>query len=75
MKEFGNQSVPPLVIRFASLPGTGVEEKLSQAAWLIRQRVMEQPVGLELDGQIIQPASGRQHGTRLLTELALYGQQ
>jgi len=75
VKEFGNQSVPPLVIRFDRLPGTDVEEKLSQAAWLIKQRVMEQPVGLELDGQIIQPATGRQHGTRLLTDLALYGQQ
>ena len=75
VKEFGNQSVPPLVIRFDGLPGAGVEEKLSHAAWLIKQRVMEQPVGLDLDGQIIQPATGRQHGTRLLTELALYGQQ
>ena len=63
------------MIRFEYLPGTDVEEKLSQAAWLIKQRVMEQPVGLDLDGQIIQPATGRQHGNRLLTELALYGQQ
>ncbi|QOX79118.1 DUF58 domain-containing protein [Trichlorobacter lovleyi] len=73
VKEFGSRSAPPLIIRLESLAGTDIEEKLSHAAWLIKQRVMEQPVGLELDDRIIQPASGRRHASLLLTELALYG--
>jgi len=72
IKEFGSQSAPPLIIRPAALPGSGIEEKLSHAAWLVKQRVMGQPVGLELDGQTILPDSGRRQCTKLLTELALY---
>lgn len=73
VKEFGSRSAPPLIIKLESLSGTDIEAKLSHAAWLIKQRAMEQPVGLELDGRIILPASGRRHASLLLTELALYG--
>lgn len=73
IKEFGSRSAPPLIIKLESLSGTDIEAKLSHAAWLIKQRAMEQPVGLELDGRIILPASGRRHASLLLTELALYG--
>ena len=73
VKEFGTQSAPPLMIRPDTLPGIDSEEKLSHAAWLVKQLVMGQPVGLELDGRTIQPESGRRQCTLLLTELALYG--
>jgi uncharacterized protein (DUF58 family) len=73
VKEFGSQSAPPLVIRPEALPGAGIEEKLSCAAWLVRQQVMVQPVGLVLKERNILPAIGRRHGAKLLTELALYG--
>jgi uncharacterized protein (DUF58 family) len=73
VKEFGHQSVPPLVIDPDKLAGTTLEERISQAAWLVRRKVHEQPVGLSLGGRTILPASGRNHGAILLKELALYG--
>jgi uncharacterized protein (DUF58 family) len=73
VKEFGHQSVPPLVIDPEKLAGNTLEERISQAAWLVRRKVCEQPVGLCLGGRIIPPASGRSHGALLLKELALHG--
>lgn len=73
VKEFGRQSVPPLVIDPERLAGKTLEERISQAAWLVRRKVHERPVGLCLGGRTIPPASGRIHGALLLKELALYG--
>ena len=73
VKEFGCQSVPPLVIDPEKLAGKSLEERISQAAWLVRRTVHERPVGLCLDGRTIPPAAGRSHGALLLKELALYG--
>jgi uncharacterized protein (DUF58 family) len=73
VKEFGRQSVPPLVIDPERLAGNTLEERISQAAWLVRRSVHERPVGLRLGGRTIPPASGRLHGAALLKELALYG--
>lgn len=73
VKEFGSQLAPPLVIRPESLAGADIEEQISHAAWLVRQRVMVQPVGMVLGDQTIPPASGRRQCALLLTELALYG--
>jgi uncharacterized protein (DUF58 family) len=73
VKEFGCQSAPPLVIDPQKLAGNTLEERISQAAWLVRRKVHERPVGLCLDGRTIPPASGRIHGALLLKELALYG--
>ncbi len=73
VKEFGRQSVPPLVIDPDKLAGRTPEERISQAAWLVRRTVHERPVGLRLGGRTIPPASGRVHGAALLKELALYG--
>lgn len=72
VKEFGSQSMQPLLIRINELPGTVLEERLSQAAWLIKQRGMEQPVGVVLDERTIPPGTGRHHCRQLLSELALY---
>jgi uncharacterized protein (DUF58 family) len=73
VKEFGRQSVPPLVIDLEALAGNSMEERISQAAWLVRRKVCERPVGLCLGGRTIPPALGRSHGALLLKELALHG--
>jgi len=73
VKEFGRQSAPPLVIDPEMLAGNTLEERISRAAWLVRRKVHEQPVGLCLGGRTIPPATGRSHGAVLLKELALYG--
>ena len=73
VKAFGRQSAPPLVIDPDTLAGTTLEERISRAAWLVRRKVHEQPVGLRLGGRTIPPAAGRSHGAMLLKELALYG--
>jgi uncharacterized protein (DUF58 family) len=73
VKEFGCQTAPPLVIDLDSLAGSTQEERISQAAWLVRRWVHQQPVGLHCGGRTIPAASGRIHGALLLKELALYG--
>jgi uncharacterized protein (DUF58 family) len=73
VKGFGTTVETPLVINLQTLPGEGVEERLSQAAWLVLRWVRERPVGLQLDGRIFQSGMGKQHGLMLLKELALYG--
>lgn len=73
VKQFGSRSAPPLVVNPESLPGKNEEERLSHAAWLIKQLIISRPVGLLLDGQTIPPDTGRRHCAKLLTELALHG--
>lgn len=72
VKGFGRTVAAPLLIDVESLPGQGIEERLSQAAWLITRWVQERPVGLLLGGCSVSPAMGRQHGLTLLKELAGY---
>ena len=73
VKGFGRQSAAPLLIDLAALPGQNMEEKLSQATWLVRRWVRERPVGLVLGNRVIQAGCGKQHGRTLLAELALHG--
>ncbi len=73
VKGFGSQTARPLLIDLSSLPGAGLEERISRAAWLVRRLVRERPVGLVLGSREIPAAFGKQHGQMLLTELALYG--
>ncbi|MEI6215446.1 MAG: DUF58 domain-containing protein [Desulfuromonadales bacterium] len=73
VKGFGDRSVPPLVIELDQLPGQNSEVRLSQAAWLVKMWVLRRPVGLVINGRTITAAGGRQHGLKLLKELALYG--
>jgi uncharacterized protein (DUF58 family) len=72
VKGFGSQSATPLLIDVAEMPGQGLEERISCAAWLVRRLVRERPVALVLGGRVIPAACGKQHGYKLLTELALY---
>jgi uncharacterized protein (DUF58 family) len=73
VKSFGRYVVAPLMIDPDELTGQGIEERLSRAAWLVRRWVRERPVGLSLDGRVIPAGIGKQHGLKLLEELALYG--
>ncbi|MGD0585976.1 MAG: DUF58 domain-containing protein [Oryzomonas sp.] len=73
VKEFGRQATPPLVIDLDSLPGQGLEQRISRAAWLVRRWVSLRPVGLRCGTRVIPAETGRRHGMKLLTELALYG--
>ncbi len=72
VKGFGRCVAAPLVIDLEEVPGQGVEERLSRAAWLVKRWVSERPVGMLLGGRIIPTGVGRQHGLMLLKELALY---
>lgn len=73
VKGFGRQSSTPLAIDIEAMPGRGMEERLSRAAWLVRRWVRERPVGLVLGDRVIPAGCGRQHGQKLLAELAVYG--
>ncbi|HXE98196.1 MAG TPA: DUF58 domain-containing protein [Dongiaceae bacterium] len=73
VKGFGRSVVAPLVIDLDALPGQGVEERLSRAAWLVQRWVRERPVGLLLGDRVHPAGMGKQHGLKLLRELALYG--
>lgn len=73
VKGFGRRVVAPLVIDLDTLPGQGEEERLSRAAWLVQRWVRERPVGLLLGGRVLAAGIGKQHGLKLLKELALYG--
>ena len=73
VKGFGSQSSKPLIIDLSRLPGQGMEERISRAAWLVRCQVSKRPVGLVLGSRVIPAKCGKQHGLLLLTELALYG--
>jgi uncharacterized protein (DUF58 family) len=73
VKSFGSQSARPLLVDLARLPGQGLEERISRAAWLVRLLVCKRPVGLVFGSRVIPAKCGKQHGLMLLTELALYG--
>jgi uncharacterized protein (DUF58 family) len=73
VKEFGCQAAPPLVIDLDSLPGQGLEQRISRAAWLVKRWMSLRPVGLRCSKRVIPAETGRRHGMKLLTELALYG--
>jgi len=73
VKEFGSQTVQPLVIDLDEQAGPGLEERISRAAWQVKKQIISRPVGLKLNGRTIPPASGNSHCLHLLTELALYG--
>lgn len=74
VKELTAPSEDPLIIDVLSLPGGGVEDILSCAAYLVN-RVMRagRPVGLKFGVRIVRPDLTRAHRLRLLTELAVYG--
>lgn len=73
VKEFGRQAAPPLIIDLETLPGQGLEERISRAAWMVRRWVQERPVGLVCGNRTIPAEAGHRQRVKLLTELATYG--
>lgn len=73
VKEFGTLSGEPVIIDLNELPPAELERKISCAAWLVRRWVESRPVGLRTGDRNIACGTGRRHGVRLLTELALIG--
>jgi hypothetical protein len=73
VKQFGSQSSPPLNVDLKRMPGNNLEERISQAAWLVKRWSMERPVSLILEQTTILAGMGAQHERHLLTELAIYG--
>lgn len=73
VKGFGMNVVAPLMIDLDALPGYGVEERLSRAAWLVKRWGGERPVGMLIGARTFPVGIGKQHAMMLLKELALYG--
>jgi uncharacterized protein (DUF58 family) len=72
-KEFEAEGAPPVTYAFDGVPGPGVEERLSQLAWLVRTSLRRgRAVGLELPGASFPPGTGPEHRGSLLTALALF---
>ncbi len=74
VKEFHDQGGPPLVLTLDSVPGPGLEDRMSQLTGLMVEAHREgRPVGLQLPGkQPVEPSLGWSHRARLLRALALY---
>ena len=72
VKEFGRHATTPVEIDLDMVGGCDVEERLSRATWLVQRWLPVRPVGLKLGAVTIPAGSGRQHGLKLLKELALY---
>jgi len=73
VKQFGSQMAEPLLIDLDTLPGRDIEDRISRAAWLVKQWVGRRPVGLCWQGHATPAEAGWRHGRQLLSELALYG--
>ncbi len=74
IKELSEQQQTPVEINPLTLPGRSLELKLSCAAYLINDLIRRnQPVGLNLDNQLIAPSVGVAHKIYLLKMLAHYG--
>jgi uncharacterized protein (DUF58 family) len=75
IKELSAVAREPVILDPDALPGPHLEARLRCASFLVNRYLREdRPVGLNLGGRPIPPATGRAHKLRLLTELALYGQ-
>lgn len=74
-KEFEAEGETPVMLSLSAVPGPGIEERLSQLAWLVRTSLRRNlAVGLTLPGRVIPPGSGAAHRRQLLTALALHGE-
>lgn len=73
VKEFEEESAPPLRLTLESVPGPGLEERLSQLTSLVLEAErLGRPVGLTLPGETIGPGHGLVHRERTLRALALF---
>ena len=76
LKKLAEEAENPLMIEVEKLPGRTLEEKLSQATFLVLKfESLSLPFGLNLFGKKFPPSLGPLHQKRILTELALYGKE
>ncbi len=76
LKKLAEEVENPHVIEVEKLPGRTLEEKLSQATFLVLKfESLSLPYGLNLFGKKIPPSLGFLHQKRILTEIALYGKE
>jgi uncharacterized protein (DUF58 family) len=74
VKELSATLQAPVILDLTDLPGSGFEERLRCASWLIGRLLRAgRLVGLRTGASEIAPASGRAHKLRLLKALALHG--
>lgn len=74
VKELSATGAEPVILDPAEFPGDQ-EARLRCAAFLVDRCVRRNiPVGLRLGGRLLPAAVGRNHKLRLLTELAIHGQ-
>ena len=75
VKGMSAMAAEPVILDLATVPGAGVEERLSRAAYLVNHLMSaRRAVGLRLGERLIPPAMTRDHRLQLLRELALYDQ-
>ena len=75
VKGMSAMAAEPVILDLATVPGAGVEERLSRAAYLVNRLMWARRAGgLRLGERLIPPAMTRDHRLQLLRELALYDQ-
>jgi uncharacterized protein (DUF58 family) len=74
-KELSSVKVRHVMINFDAMDRTRLEETISCVTFGILKFVRSNiPVGLQIDGQLLRPGTSPIHKAKLLTKLALYGQ-
>lgn len=75
-KQFSGQARPELWLDWETLPGMGIEERLSRLSrWVLEADAAGMHYGLRLPGQTLELGLGKDHQRRCLEALALYGEE
>ncbi|HJV35434.1 DUF58 domain-containing protein [Geomonas sp.] len=75
VKEMTATSQEPVLLEIDQLPGRDLDERLSHGSYLINRLMRNgRPVGLKIGDRVIAAGTTRTHRLKLLTELAVYGQ-
>jgi uncharacterized protein (DUF58 family) len=73
VKELSATSRAPVILDLNAVPGTGLEERLRSATYLIQQQLRAgRPVGLRVGATLFPARLGHPHKLHLLRALALY---
>jgi len=75
-KEMSSSVQQPLIIDFEEVEIENLEEKISCVTYTILKMLKNNiPVGLRLNGKLLNPDISKQHKLKMLKELALYGKE
>ncbi|TFG89670.1 MAG: DUF58 domain-containing protein [Gemmatimonadales bacterium] len=73
VKELSATRRAPVILDLATVPGTGLEERLRSASYLVQLLLRDgRPVGLRAGNTLLPARHGHPHKLRLLRTLALY---